>query len=102
VQNLSVRIIPTDILSLVFFRSICICYLKYEGHFFNWTTVFKWCDDRFGSKKDTIKIMCLKDIGVRAQYLLTILGPIINIIGDLHDHIVSSRIFTLIMNKIFI
>jgi hypothetical protein len=46
--------------------------------------------------------MCLKDIGLRAQYLLTILGPIINIIGDLNDHIVSSRIFTLIMNKIFI
>ena len=36
--------------------------------------------------------------------MIIILGSIVNILilEDLHDHFMSTRIFTLIMNKIFI
>jgi hypothetical protein len=41
-------------------------------------------------------------IGLHAQNMNTILGSIVNVIGvDLYDHLMSTRIFTLIMNKIF-
>ena len=44
-----------------------------------------------------------KEIGLRAQNLLTILGSVVNIIGgDQYDHLMISIIFTLITNKIFI
>ena len=47
--------------------------------------------------------MCLKEIGFHVQNMLTILGSIINIFGgDLEDHLMSKRIFTLMMNKMFI
>ena len=52
-----------------------------------------------------ICIVCLKDIGLRPQNMVTILGSIVNMIGrggDLYYCFTSSRIFTLIMNKIFI
>ena len=48
--------------------------------------------------------MCLEEIGLRAQNMLTILSGIVNIIymgGDMYDHLMSTRIFTLIMHKIF-
>ena len=58
------------------------------------------CGFKSGHQKD---IMCLKEIGPHAQNMLTILGSIVNIIlGDLYDHLMSMRIFTLMMNKIFI
>ena len=38
--------------------------------------------------------MCLEEIRLRAQKMITILGLIINIIGegDLYDHLMSTRI----------
>ena len=36
---------------------------------------------RCGSKNGHQKDMCLKEIGLRAQNMLTILGSIVNIIG---------------------
>ena len=49
--------------------------------------------------------MFSKEIVPRVQNMITILGLIININkggGDLCDHSMSKRIFTLIMNKILI
>ena len=46
--------------------------------------------------------MCLKEIGLCAQNMITILGAIVNITGGhLHDHLMNMRIFTLIMGKIY-
>ena len=46
--------------------------------------------------------MCLEEIGLHAQNMLIILvGSVINILRDLCDHLISTRIFTLIVNKIF-
>ena len=50
--------------------------------------------------------MCSKEIGPHAQDMITILDSIINIIGRgggvNMTNLMSTRIFTLIMNKIFI
>ena len=45
--------------------------------------------------------MCLKEIGLYAQNMIIILSSIANIIGGLYDHLMSTRIFTFLMNKIF-
>ena len=34
--------------------------------------------------------------------MITILGSIVNIVGGVYDHLMSMRIFTLVMNEIFI
>ena len=67
-------------------------------HIFEWYVVR--CDFENGFQKD----ICLKEIGLCAQNMLTFLGSIVNIIdGDLYDHLyMSMKIFTLIMDKIFI
>ena len=47
--------------------------------------------------------MCSKQIGLQAQVILidsTLNGP--HNLGDLYDHFMSTRFFTLIMNKRFI
>ena len=71
--------------------------------YLNWTSFFKWYVVMCGSKNGHKKYMYLKEIGLRAQYMMTILGSIVNIIGrgNLYDHLMSTRIFTLIMNKKF-
>jgi hypothetical protein len=46
--------------------------------------------------------MCLKEIGLRAQNMVTILNSIININGGLYDYLKSTRISIPIRNKIFI
>ena len=55
---------------------------------------------------DTKKgMMCLKEIEIRAQNMITILGTIVNITnwGDLYDdHLMNTKTFTLITSKIFI
>ena len=48
-----------------------------------------------------------KEMRLRAQNVITIKDSIINIIGgevgeDIYDHLMSTRIFNLIMNRIFI
>ena len=43
-----------------------------------------------------------KEIGLCAQNMTTVLNSIVNIIGgDLYDHLMSTKIFTLNMNEIF-
>ena len=50
-----------------------------------------------------IKKMCAQEIELRTQNMLTILGSIVNIIsGGIYDNLISTRIFTLIMNEMFI
>ena len=53
------------------------------------------------------KDIFLNKIGRHAQNMITILGLLVNTIveeggGRLLDHLMSTRIFSLIMNKIFI
>ena len=58
-----------------------------------------------GYKKD----MCLKEIGLCVQNLMTFLDLIVNILwgfegrggGDLYDCLMSTRIFTLVISKIY-
>ena len=60
-----------------------------------------WC----GFKNRYQEDMCSKHIGLCAQNMITIVGSIININGveeDLYDHLMSTKIFPLIMNKIFV
>lgn len=47
--------------------------------------------------------MCLQELGLRAQNLLSILDSIVNIIeGDLYGRLMSARISPVRLNKIFI
>ena len=51
------------------------------------------------------KSVTSKEIRLHAQNRLTILDSIVDIFvegGSLYDHLMGTRIFTLIMNKIFI
>ena len=78
-----------------------------------WEPVFEWYIGRCGSKNGHQQGMHLKEIGLRVQNLLVIrLSSIVNMIfgggrpggkggGELYDQLMSMRIFTLIMNKIF-
>ena len=56
---------------------------------------------RCGSKNGH-QMMCLKEIGLSAQNMLTILSSIIYMFEDLYDHLLSTRILSLIMNRILI
>ena len=46
-----------------------------------WTPLFEVCGVRCGSKNGHYEDVCLKEIQLRAQIMLTILGLIFNIIG---------------------
>jgi hypothetical protein len=47
-------------------------------------------------------MLCLKEIGLSAQNMLTILGSMIYMFEDLYDHLLSTKILSLIMNRILI
>jgi hypothetical protein len=57
-----------------------------------------------GSKNRHQKDMWFKEIGLRTQILLIVLGSMVNVTvregRSLYYHLMSMRIFTLIMNKI--
>ena len=70
---------------------------------FNRTTIFEWCVVRCASKYRHQKNIRFEEMEQSIQNLLTILGPIVSISGgDLDEHLMSSRIFTSIPNKISI
>jgi hypothetical protein len=56
-----------------------------------WSLIFEWCVVGYESKIGHPKNMCLQEIGLRAQHLLTILDVIVsmikwtNIIVDQHN-----------------
>ena len=58
------------------------------------------CGSKYGHQKDVY----LKKIGLCTQKMLTTLSSVVNIIGGgptVYGHLMSARIFTMIMNKIF-
>ena len=56
----------------------------------------------WSSKNGDQKNMGSKEIGLCAQNMTTISNSTVNIIGgNLYDHLMSTKIFTLIMNEIF-
>jgi hypothetical protein len=62
--------------------------------------MFEWYVVRCGSKNGQKKDVCLKKIKLHAQNILTILVSIVNRIGgEQYDHLMSTGIFTLIMNE---
>ena len=66
-----------------------------------WTPTFEWYMLRYKSNNEHQKEMCYKQNGLRVQNLVTILGSIVNMIeGDQHDHLMSTRSFTLIVNRL--
>jgi hypothetical protein len=68
-----------------------------------WTLKFEWYVVGVIVRTDTKKDMCLKEIGLRAQYMITILGSTFNMIGVIFEHVMNTRIiFTLVLEKIFI
>ena len=48
--------------------------------YLNQTSIFKWYGIRCGSKNAYSKDTCLKEMGVPAQNVITILGSIVNVI----------------------
>ena len=70
--------------------------------YLNQTPIFEWYVIRFSSKNKYQKDMCLKESELHAQNMITILGSIVSIMGYVHDHLMSIRIFTLMTNKICI
>ena len=67
------------------------------------TPIFEWCMIRCGFKNGYQNDTCLKEIGLVAHKLFTIMDSIINMIGKhLCEHLLRMRTFTLIMNKKFI
>ena len=48
-----------------------------------WTPIVEWYVVRCGSKNWCQKDMCLKEIGLRAQDILTILGSLVNMIEEI-------------------
>ena len=55
----------------------------------------------YASTNEYQKDMCLKEIGLRAQNILTILNLIINMIGGTYTTTEWAHIFTLTMDKLF-
>ena len=69
------------------------------------TPIFMWCVALEWTPRKTC--VCLLEIGLRAQSMLSSPGSIVNVIvcvckGGVYNHLMSMRIFTLIMNKMFI
>ena len=68
--------------------------------YLNKTPIFEWYVGV--APRTNFEKTCLKESELHAQNMIIILGSIVNIMGDLYDHLMSMRIFTLMMNKIFI
>ena len=69
----------------------------------NQIATFVWFVVRCGLKNAHQNDICLQDIGLCAENMVTILPSIVNIIEeDLYDHLTIARIFALTMSKIII
>ena len=71
----------------------------YSVTFLSRTLIFECCVVRCGSNNRYQKDMCLKEIGLHAQNIRTILGSTVNIIGGTYMTILN---LTLIMHKIIV
>ena len=83
-----------DVLNLIFF--------------FPQTLLIEWASDVMWFQERIPKRHMVKEIGLWVQNMITILGSIVDIIffyffgGNLYEHLMSMRIFSLRMNKIII
>ena len=50
----------------------------------NQTSKSEWCVVRCGSKNEHKKDMCLKEVGLHAQNVITILDSVDNIVGGIY------------------
>ena len=67
------------------------------------TPIFEWCVLSWDLNMDTNETKCLKEVGLRAQNMVTILGSIVNMIGeDLYNHLIRMRMLTLTINNLVI
>ena len=66
--------------------------------YLNQTSIFEWYMVWCGFKNGYQNDMCLKEIGIHAQNMITILGSIVrhNWV-DPYDYLTSARILTLVM-----
>jgi len=57
---------------------------------------------RCGSKVGHHKDMCLEEIGLQVQDMLSILSSMINMTrGDMYDHLMSTKTLPFLMNEVF-
>ena len=74
--------------------------------YLNWTPIFEWRMVWCGSKNGYQEDMYVEEFRPHAQNMITILDSTVHIIGgggeDLYHHLMSTGIFTLIMNMIFL
>ena len=70
------------------------------GTYSNWTPIFEWYVVGVGAKNGYRKDKCLKEIGLCTQNYSRFNNQ--HEWKNLYDHLMNIRIFTLIMNKIFI
>ena len=61
------------------------------------TPIFEWYVVWCGYKNEYKKDMCLKEIGLHAQNMITKFNNQYDW-GDLYDHLLSTKIFILIIN----
>ena len=59
--------------------------------YLNRTPIFEWYMVRFGSKDGHQKDICLKEIGLRAQTIITVLGSVVNLLGGTYMTIERAR-----------
>jgi hypothetical protein len=59
--------------------------------YLNQTPMFEWCVVRCISINGYQNDTCVKDSGLCAQNMRTILGSIVNIIMDMYDHLMSTE-----------
>ena len=91
------------------------CLLRWCEHFMRYkidnsylvtflcqTPIFEWYVGRCGSKNGYQKDVCSKEIELHAQNMIIVLDWIVNTIReDLDDHVMSTRISTFIINKLW-
>lgn len=63
----------------------------------NWTIVFEWYVVKVRLWERIPKKMCLKEIGLCTQIIITYLGSVVNTIEAIYDHSMSIRIFALMI-----
>ena len=68
----------------------------------NWTAMFEWCVVSCGCKNALKKDLCWREIGLCAENVNHSRLNSQDNWGDLYDYLMSTRIFTLTMSKIFI
>ena len=69
-----------------------------------WTPICEWCAVKVWIEDQTLKDICLEEIGLHSQIMLTILcESTINRFGTIvYVCLMSTQVFTLVISRIFI